>query len=78
MPLNDLTWQLVLDAERFSNTGISNTLRMQFATYEATKHLGPALPMALYPGQEAIKPLIFTTAGEAIERMSGRLLSERA
>ncbi len=77
MALNDLTWQLVLDGERFSNTGISNTLRAQYQIYQATRHLGEPLPLAIGIGEQPIKPLIFTTAGEQLENMSGRLISQR-
>lgn len=77
MSMNDMTWQLILDGERFSNTDFANTLRSQYRIYQATRHLGDPLPMAIDIGEQPIKPLIFTTAGEQLERMTGRLISER-
>ena len=74
----DLAWQFVLDGEQFSSNNISHSLRMQHATYEQTKHLGEAVPLAVEMGERNMKPLIFTTAGELLEQLAGRLISQRA
>lgn len=71
-------WEMILNAEQFSQSDISKTIRLQYQSWKSTQHLGPGMPLALYPGQKAIEPFIFTTAAEALENMSGRLISERA
>ena len=71
-------WDMILMAERFSQSDISKTIRMQYQSWKSTQHLGPALPLALRPGDKPIEPFIFTTAAEALENVSGKLISERA
>ena len=70
-------WEMTMMAERFSDTGISNTLRMQHKTYQSTKHMGEAMPIALKPGQKPIKPFIFKDGAEMLEREIGKLISMR-
>ncbi len=71
-------WEMILNAEQFSQSDISKTIRLQYQSWKSTQNMGPAMPFALYPGQKPIEPFIFTTAAEALEKMSGRLISERA
>ncbi|MCA1986301.1 MAG: hypothetical protein LDL27_07470 [Desulfovibrio sp.] len=74
----DLAWQFILEGEQFSTNNISDTMRLQYATYRQTRHLGESLPLALDPGERPMKPMIFVTAGELLEQLAGRLISQRA
>ncbi|QJT08511.1 hypothetical protein [Oceanidesulfovibrio marinus] len=71
-------WDIILSAERFSNTDISKTVRAQYASWKSTQHMGRALPFAVHPGERTIEPFIFETAADALEQLSGKLISERA
>lgn len=71
-------WDIILSSERFSSSDISKTIRLQCASWKSTQHLGRAMPFALYPGEKPIEPFIFESAAEALEKQSGRLISERA
>ena len=74
----DGAWAMILDAERFSSTGISKTIRMQHASYMAARVNGKPLPLALEQGEKAIEPFIFMDGGEVLEREIGKLISMRA
>lgn len=71
------TWTMTMAAERFSDTGLSNTLRLQYKTYQSTKHMGERLPVALEPGEKPIKPFIFRDGAEMVEKEIGKLISMR-
>ncbi|GAB7080274.1 hypothetical protein [Megalodesulfovibrio paquesii] len=75
---SDLTWQSILEAERFNQSSIANTMRMQYNIHKMTSVNGESLPLAVNVGESAQKPMIFTTAGELLERMAGKLFSESA
>ena len=72
---DDMKWKMILDSIKHLDNGLANTMRLQNRTYEATKHLGSSLPLAVKYGEDTIKPFIFQTGGELLEKMSGRLLS---
>ena len=76
--IRDRAWQMIMESERFNNNDLANTLRLQYRTYKATRINGRPLPLALEAGESAIKPMIFESAAQALERMSGRLLSTSA
>ena len=69
---------MTLEAERFSHTGISKTLRLQHESYLAARVNGKSLPLVLEPGDAPIEPLIFLSGGEMLERALGKLISMRA
>ncbi|MFW5734658.1 MAG: hypothetical protein ACOCWR_06325 [Oceanidesulfovibrio sp.] len=71
-------WEIILNSEQFSQSDISKTIRLQYQSWKSTQHLGPAMPLALHPGQKPLEPFIFTTAAEVLESTSGKLISERA
>jgi hypothetical protein len=73
----DMTWQILMSSMRFESNGLVWTTRLQNQARQATRHMGESLPLALSPGEKPIKPFIFVGPGEALEKLSGRLISQR-
>lgn len=74
----DKAWAMILEAERFSDTSLSKTLRLQHQAYLAARVNGRPLPLVMEPGEKPIEPFIFLDSGELLEREIGKLISMRA
>ncbi|THB63489.1 MAG: hypothetical protein D6E12_16835 [Desulfovibrio sp.] len=75
--MRDRAWAMIMEAERFSDTAIAKTLRMQYRAYLAARVNGPSMPLILEPGEKPIEPFIFQDGGEILERAIGKLISMR-
>ena len=75
MSNQDKMWSMVFGTIPMENTGLVKTMRLQHKTFQSLRHMGETLPMALDPGEKPIEPMIFEDAGEAVERLSGKLLT---
>ncbi len=72
-----MAWSLMLDGMQFDHSLTAENLRAQYLGRVMTRANGPSLPLALFPGQEPIKPMFLTTPGEWVERGMGKLLFMR-
>jgi len=64
----DMAWSMLQENARNDKTGMMRTLMLESRAYEANQTLGPALPLALRPGQEAIQPAVLLSSAELLER----------
>jgi hypothetical protein len=64
----EMTWSMLQEDSKFDKSGMMQTLMLERKAHEANQVLGPALPLALRPGQPAIQPAIFLEPGEILER----------
>lgn len=74
----EMAWQMIMNFNQFSDTNITRSQKLQYQTFKQANTIGEAQPMALEPGEKAIKPFIFREPGEDLERMAPSLITARA
>ena len=70
----DRMWSMVYSIP-MQQTAMIKTMDLQYQAYRMLRPMGEALPLALEAGEKPIEPMVFETAGEAIERMAGKLVT---
>ncbi len=70
----EIAWNILLDTVQ-DDTALIRSLRLEYRMYQALKPMGPALPLALRPGDEPIIPAYLLNPGELLERVSGQVLN---
>ncbi len=75
---NAITPSTMLDNLRNATDPVAKTIALQLRMDAHVRELsGDPLPMAIGVGERPMEPFVFRTAAEEIERLSGRLISER-
>jgi hypothetical protein len=76
--ITEQAWEIIRESARFSDAGLAKAQILQYQARQMVKPMGPSMPLALHIGEKAVEPSVFLSPGEAIERHSGKLLSQRA